>query len=219
MIALSSSNAFAGDYISDPVPRVTDAAVYERGVRTVTRHAETFAVKLRGSKDFFGRPSFLIALLNKTDAPVDFGPENLTLEFPGEKSPTVVYRHEDLERQANNRAGWQRFGAALAASSAGSNSYFGTVHGSGGYASFSGTSSNGYAEYRANREMQADVSANLNNRMNATSSALQTTTVAPGEGHSGMIVFSKPKVKLPATMKLSVKIGEAVETFDVRVQD
>jgi hypothetical protein len=212
--------AFAGEYVTTPKPTGNDVRSYDRGQVILTRETEKAIIAVFGSGNYYGRPSFVIEVTNKTDHPFDFGVENMSVEFPGQKKPTVVYTRADLDAQAQNRAAWASLAAAMAGSMSGYSSYssntyvprLGTITTRGTYYN------NGIALANSMALMGA-VQDGLSNRLaDAANSAVQTTTIPPGASYGGRVVYSKPKAKLPSPMTLTVRIDGTEETFSFDVR-
>lgn len=212
---LLSVPASAGDFVTTAKPQASDAAIFDRGVRTVFREVGDVTIAVRGMDEFYGRPAFQVAIMNNGKSSIDFGPENVQVKLISDKGvPLKVYTIADLEKQAKKRAGWQRFAGALAASNAGQTTYSGAVHGANGYAQFSGSSQNNYLQQQAQRQNIQEVQNGLGARL-ATSHelALKTSTVFPNSGHGGMVVFDKPSGKLPAELSVTVSFSAVSEEF------
>lgn len=221
-ISVVSVSAQAGEYVTTPAVAEGDVRTYDRGEVIVTRETEAAIIALYGSNAYYGRPSFIIEVTNKSDSSIDFGPENLAVRVAAERKPTIVYTKADLDKQAQERAGWAMLASALAASSAGYSSYSSNTFVPGvGTITSRGSFYNNYAAQAEQRAMMAQVQDGLAQRMaDAANSALQITTVPPGASYGGRVVYSKPKIKgkLPAKAELSVTIGGVTELFELEVK-
>lgn len=187
-------------------------------------------------------------LQNNADRPVTLADTDVSIELDG--IPLEMLRYDDLLAEEKSRQNWQAFAAGLAAganaysaSQAGQSTTTGYATGSySGYSQstgrFSGTASGSYrsttndgnAAYWAQRQAQAD-NAEMFSRVRSEAQArteeieqviFRTTTVDPGSGAGGGLLFELPPKTKAGTGQVVVAIV-VVEgrrhTFELRVGD
>lgn len=199
----------AGDYTSKPVPIETDSLTYYKGVPVLERSTSFGKVRITSIGEETGKPAFVVEILNETEAPINFGTENITAKISGQAKPAVVYTANDIQKMVQNKANWAAALTAMAGASANNTSY-GTACGYGSCVTASVTTPDYYARANAARQVSA-IRENEAGRIDELSqNYLQLTTVQPGEGYGGRVAISKPKPKKwPALLTLTV-MGEPV---------
>jgi hypothetical protein len=166
-------------------------------------------VSIRGDEQFaaFGA-GFIVAVQNKSGAPVDFGPKNISASVNG-KQVTVLAAEELDQRvkddiraymRATNRTGIVDIEAATAEATREYrfNNFGGCPAGQSGCQIYSEDNGSGYRQDRLNREIQAEnvTAAALTLQANQTlieQRALKSATVAPEAMAGGAMVVQPPK--------------------------
>jgi hypothetical protein len=180
------------------------------------------------------RVAVKVMVYNAGAVPLNFGPENVTVETV-EGMAVAVIPYERLLKEEKNRQAWAMVGMALgaagnsmSASQAGYN--YGTVnaYGNGGWATGTYSSYNGGQAYAAqsianaqNQQMAARFQENKAAAFEALQANLRTTTVDPGEVFGGQITIELPpavrKSKAPVDLLIRMRMGEEVHTFNAQV--
>lgn len=226
-VAVPSSKAFGGLKVR-PVPDASANVRYYKGVATIDRQDDSAAVQVTPIGLDHGRLTFAVSILNLSEAPDNFGIENVTATV-GDKSLPVLSR-DRLDHMASNRAHWKQFGVAMlgglaAASAASSRDVYHattfTPHGTyrttitapsiGGQIAAADTSAaTGYAV------------AGIQARLDATREALadeilQTTTVMPQDSYAARFVIEKFKGRWPQRVHLTMAFAGKQYPFDFDV--
>lgn len=205
----------------------TQTSRMENGQQEIFSHLPGSAVMLlEGSEPTKDFGVFRVFVLNATGSPLNFGPENVRLEYAAGKYMTMfTYAH--LRRREEKKAAGARFAAALGgigrsmqASQAGQyqgggNVYSGYTGNRVGSFDYSGT--NYGAQYAAtqhaqamNAAEQAAIDDHQQQRIGALGGFIQTTTVDPGKTFGGEIAFGYPKPMksqrnaYPVTLEITV---------------
>lgn len=209
-LLVSTSPLLAADYKSKPVPQSTDSVTYYKGTPVVERATPFGKVRITSIGEETGKPAFVVDMLNESDAPINFGTENINASVVGEKKPTTVYSADDIQRMVQNKANWAAALTAMAGASA-TNTSYGRACGYGGCVTASVTTPNYYAQANAARQVNEIRNDEAGRIDELSQNYLQLTTVQPGEGYGGRVAISKPKSKKwPAVLKLTV-LGEVFD--------
>lgn len=108
----------ASTYTMTPVISSDQTVRYDQGRATTDQVGKQGAVKVtpvRVAED--GRLVFAVAALNTSNTPVTFGVENISM-LDATGNGVRVFTHDELVRQAKNRATWAAVATALAGASA-----------------------------------------------------------------------------------------------------
>ncbi len=199
--------AEAGDFKSKPMPSETDSLTYYKGIPVIERATTFGRVRITSIGEETGKPAFVVEILNESEAPINFGTENISVSVVGQKKPTIVYTANDIQRMVQNKANWAAFGAAMAGASA-TNTSYGRACGYGQCVTASVTTPDYIAQANAAQQVR-DIRSNEAGRIDELSqNYLQLTTVQPGESYGGRVAISKPKPKKwPAEISMIV-LGE-----------
>lgn len=224
---VASSSGFGGLQFR-PVADAGANVRYFKGVATVDRANDFAAVQVAPVGLDHGRLSFAVSVLNLSQAPDNFGIENIAATVGGQQLP--VLSRDRLDHMASNRAHWKQFGMAviggLAAASAASvrDTYRATTftpHGL--YSTSISMPSIGGQIAAANTSAASSYAiAGIQARLDATREALadeilQTTTVMPQDSYAARIVIEKFKGKWPQTVHLTVAFAGQQYPFDFEV--
>lgn len=203
-------SACATTYSLNPSASLTQDVRYDRGSPVVLSRKERGAVRVApASSEFEGRMALAVVAFNEGDTPANIGFENVSVTT-GSGRPVRTYSFEQLTREARTAAAWQAFAVALgsaanayAASQPATVNTYGSVYGSGGYATYTGhtTIYNPSATAAANQLNQIQTANNLDriaSTLEATlagldGSVLRTTTIDPGQAAGGTVIADKPK--------------------------
>jgi hypothetical protein len=172
--------------------------------------------------------TFRVVVLNRSENPLVFGPENVSIEY-GDGLSIAMATYDELEgrlrRDIKRRQALAALGSALSAQSAdgqttGSVNYRGTTN----YGTqFSGTGT--YSSYdpalaRQQQEALQAQSAATNQAIQARQltgtqalqSLVRTSTIQPGETYGGILAYAAPKSskRLPDSGKITIviKLGD-----------
>ncbi|WP_333586100.1 hypothetical protein [Phenylobacterium sp.] len=221
----------ATTYSLSPVAGEGQQVTYDRGIATVASEGEKAVVRVAPTATVFdARMTLGVVAYNLSEEGVNLGVENVRV-FTAAGAPVRVYSYEQLEKEAKNAAAWQTFAVALsAASQAYSASQpttvntYGSVYGSGGYASYSGHTTvynpanaalaNAAAQAQADRRIsniRADLDATL---AGLGSVMLRTTTVPPGQIFGGNVVAERPVFAKDEAPRLKVVVDFAGEEHE-----
>jgi hypothetical protein len=234
MLAMTS-HAFAYDIV--PVPASGQQLRYERGNAMVVSDANGSIVRiLPHANGPHGRMIFTVLAFNKSEAPFNFGYDNVGVS--NDKGPVRLFTLEDMRREAVKSARWRAAAVALAAgmqsySAAQASTYSssGTVYGQRGMATFTttGTAYNpaltslaeGQIQNQAAGDMAA-ISANLDNYMGTISDhILLITTIDPNTAAGGAVFADRPNYAKgeDRTVKVVVRAGQDTHEFAFTVED
>lgn len=223
----------ASTYTMTPVISSDQTVRYDQGRATTDQIGQYGAVKVtpvRVSDD--GRLIFAVAALNTSVVPVTFGVENISM-IDAAGSSVQVFTHDELVRQAKNRATWAAvataFAGASAAYSANQNAYRttnATMTAPGGrlytynartydptaaaIGTAAATAATGAALYAIRSTLDQAI-AGLGQEI------LQTTTIDPNQAWGGQVVAAKlPGNSWPREVQINVQWNG--ETFPFRFQ-
>jgi hypothetical protein len=224
---VTSSSGFDGLQFR-PLADAGASVRYFKGVATVDRANEFAAVQVAPVGLDHGRLSFAVSVLNLSQAPDNFGIENIAATIGGQQ--LSVLSRDRLQHMASNRAHWKQFGMAviggLAAASAASarDTYRATtITPYGAYHTTISAPSIGGQIAAANSSAAASYAiAGIQAKLDATREALadeilQTTTVMPQDSYAARIVIEKFKGKWPQTVHLTVAFAGQQYPFDFEV--
>lgn len=154
--------------------------------------------------DLKKRSSLQILVMNQSDKPFNFGPENVTATL-ADGTPVGIITYDQLMHEEKKRETWRAIAAGLAAMNSGhsygtanySGSTFGSVGGT-GYSSFSsGTVTASTYDPGAAAIQNQIIFDRLASTNSASREALQanirTTTVDPQQMFGGTVMFELPK--------------------------
>lgn len=214
-IALAvSMPVHAADYMAVPKPTEADTLSYFKGTASIERVTEFGSIRITAIGEETGKPAFVIEITNTSQAPVNFGTENITAEFVGQKKPTLVYSAADIQRMVETKAALAAALTGLSGALA-TNTSSATACGYGGCYRATVRTPDYYARADASRKIDAIYENSAARVDELKENYLQTTTVAPNQSYGGRLALSKPKVKQwPASLVLTV-MGETFN-FDVR---
>ena len=181
--------------------------------------------------------TFRVIVLNTSDKPITFGPENITIQYGKDKAVSMVTHEElvaKLRRDIKRRQAMATLGAAFSAQGAdgqttGSFDYSGITSG-GGFVSGSGT----YTAYdpvlaqqqqRAADEQSAEVAKAINSRrLNGTQALdnlVRKTTIRPGGVMGGVAAYNAPaafkRLSKNEPITIVITVGTEQHRFAARV--
>lgn len=226
-VAIASSKAFAGlrvQPVADPGANVR----YFKGIATVDRQDGAAAVQVTPIGLDHGRLTFAVSVINLSEAPGNFGIENVTASVGGQALP--ILSRDRLDHMASNRAHWSQFGMAVlgglaaAAASTSRDTYRATTwtpHGL--YRTTITAPSIGGQIAAANTSAATGFAiAGIQARLDATREALdnevlQTTTVMPQDSYAARFVIEKFKGKWPQRVHLTMAFAGQQYPFDFDV--
>jgi hypothetical protein len=224
---VGSSTAFDGLHFQ-PIADAGANVRFYKGVATIDREDDSAAVQVTPMGLDHGRLTFAVSVLNLSQAPDNFGIENVTATV-GDQSLPVLSR-DRLDHMASNRAHWKQFGMAMlggiaAASEANTSDVYhattytpyGTYRTSIIMPSISGQ----IAAARTSDETSYAI-AGIQARLDATREALadevlQTTTVMPQDSYAARVVIEKFKGKWPQKVHLVMAFAGKQYPFDFEV--
>lgn len=205
----------------------------DAGVEAIDSSVEHSSVRIHEDENKVSkRGQFSISVFNASNAPSNFGTENITIAF-GDGAPVAVISYDRLLKEEKNRQMWAAIAAGMSA--AGNNMSAAQAGYSSGYASYSGSTygrygtynsygSASYSGYNGAAAYAAQANANAQNeamfdRLAASNAAnrealkanLRTTTIDPGTGFGGMVTFELPskarKLKDPVPVHIIVEFA------------
>lgn len=206
-----TSNAYGkAQYTLEIVPTNGQTENWTNGMQYVDDAMAGSTVRIVSSQDALPdkQSTFRVFVLNNSDKPVIFGPENIMIEGP--KGAIVqMATHEELagklRRDIKRRQALAALGGAFSAQGAngyttGSFDYSGTTN-NGGFVSGSGTYS-GYdpalaqQQQLAAQEQSLNVARAINGRQltgdQALKSVIRKTTIQPGRIMGGVVPYTAP---------------------------
>lgn len=189
---------------------------FNRSVPTLQRDDELSTITVTPLTLNRGRLSFAIAAFNKAPGAFNLGVESVTAQLADGTAIRILSK-DDLVRQAKNRAMWAAIAVGVAgglataavASSAGRHTYNSNLYTPHGVYRYSGTYVN-YTERALATGAAAggtgyaihSIQSGLDNLVaNLGQNILQTTTIDPGTGYGGVIVFDKLRWQAPKGTK------------------
>ncbi len=193
------------------------AESWQNGMQYVDDVKTGSVVRLVTSQDPLpdDQSTFRVIVLNSSETPVTFGPENITIEYSQSKIVQMITHEElvaKLRRDIKRRQALAALGDAFAAQGAdgqttGSFDYTGTsstgnfVTGSGTYSAYDPALAQ--QQQRAANEQSAEVAKAINSRRltgtQALDSLVRKTTIRPGGVMGGVAAYNAP----PAFKRLS----------------
>jgi hypothetical protein len=213
---------------------------YENGVPFIISEGDEARITLGpavSAQDADDRQLFFIEIVNLSDKPFNFGPNNLSV-VTSQGEEVAVLTPEKLQREANRAANWLAFSSAIqqasnsydaagAGYSSGTASYSGRTnyYGSGGYGSATTYGTALYSSYNGGAAAHARLAANAENRAiraeyserianllrTAQDGALKNQTVRPRDRVSSLVLIEN--IPGNATV-LSVRSTAANEIHD-----
>lgn len=231
-----STNAYAkAQYRLEIRPVNGQTENWQNGMQYVDDAKAGSTVRLVSTQDPLpdDQSTFRIIILNSSDKPVIFGPENITIEY-SKGAAVKMATHEELvgklRRDIKRRQAIAALGAAFSAQGAngyttGSFDYSGTTN-TGGFVSGSGT----YSAYDpalaqqqqvAAREQSMAVAQAINSRRLTGAQALdnlvRTTTIPPRGVMGGVAAYSPPSSfkKLSKDQQVTVVVVVGNETHRI----
>lgn len=199
----------ASTYSLTPVASGSQDLTYDQGIAVIVSKKENWVVGVAPTSTAFeGRVVLRVVAFNDSEANGNFGIENVRV-FTSSGKIVRVFTYDQLVKEAKNKAAWQAFAVAMAASAnayaasqpATINSY-GTAYGANGTLNYSSTSTiyNPANTALTNSINQSQTRSNINQiteSLDATlsglgSSILRTTTIEPGNSFGGNVVMDRP---------------------------
>jgi hypothetical protein len=218
-LALCSAPAIAAKFTMQLNAGAQQTARMEGGVAAVDDTTAGSSVRLvQAEGDLKKRGSVGVVVMNQTDKPFNFGPENITAKLV-DGTVIAIITYEQLVKEEKRRQTWAAIAAGLSAAgnsmSAANSGYYsgyGTYHGS-TYGSFGSTPFNAtttgtvmVSGYDYGRAQAAQSIANAQNQatfarmadqnaanMRALKTYMRTTTVDPQQMFGGSVTFELPK--------------------------
>lgn len=235
--------AIAADYVLDLTAQTGQPSAYVTGQESIDDPQQDTVVRVlepRASSEKQGL--IAVAVLNRSGAPLNFGPENVTIKLDdGTVVPMLTY--DELIHRQKKRETWQRIGLALGAAgrgsqagqagySYGSGNYSGQTYGTYGATPYSARTTGtvnttiynpaeaAAAQAQTNAQTQRDAATLAENQSaarNQIAQVMQTTTVGPGQVFSGVAQYDIPKSvrksKQPVPIILEVRAGNETHVF------
>jgi hypothetical protein len=228
-LALASSSAFAETRLKfDPIADAGVNVRYLKGVATLDRADDAAAVQVTPIGLDHGRLTFAVSVLNLSQAPDNFGIEDVTATVGNQTVP--VLSRDRLDQMARNRAHWAQFAMAMAGglSAAAAASSRDTYHATtftphGMYSTTITTPSVGGQIAAAGAVAGTSVAIGaIQARLDATRDALaneilQTTTVMPQDSYAARFVIEKFKGNWPQNVHLVMTFAGKQYPFDFQV--
>ena len=243
-IALFSSPAFGSEYVLDVKALQGQESTYSSGQEMIADPLQATVIVILEPRPISSKQvEFAIGVVNRGDAPLNFGPENVSIKLP-DGTIVAMLDYNELMRRQKKREGRQRFAMAMLAGSRGASasqagytsgtaSYSGTSNGYYGTTPYNSTSrgSATYSEYDSGKANAAQAQANLQNQRDAEAmranqnaergrvgQVMQTTTVPPAQMFYGVVQFDIPKAvrskNVPVPIVIEVRAGNEVHTFE-----
>jgi hypothetical protein len=223
----ASSRGFDG-LLFQPIADAGANVRYYKGVATIDRADEAAAVQVTPIGLDHHRLTFAISVLNLSQAPDNFGIEDVAATV-GDQSLPILSR-DQLDRKAKNRAHWKQFALAMAGglsaamSASSRDTYRATTYTPyGTYRTTITAPSIGGQIAAANTSAETSYAiAGIQARLDATREALadeilQTTTVMPQDSYAARIVVEKFKGRWPQRVRLLVAFAGKQYPFDFEV--
>lgn len=181
--------------------------------------------------------TFRVYVLNKSDKPITFGPENVTIEYADGKRVTMFTYQElagRLRRDVKRRQGLALLGRAFSAQAAdgrttGSFDYSGTtsygtrVSGSGTYTAYDPVLARQQQQAVQEQSAATDraIQARQFNGTDALDRLIQRSTIQPGGTIGGVVAYDAPasfkRLKKDAITNIVVSVGEENHRIPVQV--
>jgi hypothetical protein len=244
MLALCSSPAVAAKFAMQLNAGAQQTARMQNGVAAVDDSTPGSSVRLIQTEgDLKKRGSIQVLVMNQSDKPFNFGPENVAAKLT-DGTAVAVITYDQLVHEEKKREMWAAIAAGMAAAgnsmSASNSGYYSgtaTYHGS-TYGTFGSTPYNSstfgtatISGYDYGRAQAAQSIANAQNqatfarmteqnasRMGALKAFMRTTTVDPQQMFGGTVMFELPKAardaKTDVPMSFVVTINGEEHQFD-----
>lgn len=202
---------------------------WRNGIQYVDDTTSISTVRVVSSKDSLPdrQSTFRLFILNKSDKPVTFGPENIAIEYPGGKSVKMATYEElvgRLRRDIKRRQALALMGGALSAQSAngyttGSFDYSGTTaygrqfSGSGIYSGYDPALAR--QQQQAVQQQSVAVNRAIQTRQlsgtEALDSLIRRETIQPGGSMGGVVAYDAPsafqRLTSSALVTIVVNVG------------
>jgi hypothetical protein len=216
-----------------PLPAAEQTSRYAEGRPIITSTGQQTIVVLGPAEtavDPSQRITFMILVANKSDAPIDIGPSNISVTTDT-GARLHVFSATELEKEARKRANSIRMAAALGAVSnsinaanAGYSNSYGTVSGYGPNGSYAGTYN--ATTYNSAAASAAQAQANIANQQllsnanaqagsvlsHSQSGAMQRETIMPGKSYFTPITIDK----IGRAKALVFDVAAGGDTYHVR---
>lgn len=204
-------------YAVHPVRLADESIRFYKGVPTIDIDGKDGAVQVSPLAMDHGSFSFSVAVLNKGSGSADFDVTDVTADAGG--TQLICFTKDELEKRAKNRAMWTAIAVGLAGGLASAAAASQRDHYSATMFTPRGTYRAFYSAPSVAGQLQATAIAagtgysiaRIQDNLDATREALgnnivQRTTVDPGEGYGGQVIFQKVKLKtFPQQMVIVVK--------------
>lgn len=240
IFAVYSSPAAASKFEMQLNAGANQTVRMEGGAAAVDDTMPGSSVRLVQPEDVFKkRGSIGVVVMNQTDKPFNFGPENIKAML-SDGTPLAIITYEQLVREEKRRQMWAAIGAGLAAAGnsmsaanagyySGYGSYSGSTYGSFGATPFNSVSSGTVtvSGYDYGRAQAAQSIANAQNQetfarmadqnaadMKALKAYMRTTTVDPRQMFGGSVNFELPKAALESKADVPVTFVVTVNGED-----
>lgn len=225
--AAVASRGFDG-LLFQPIADAGANVRYYKGVATIDRADQAAAVQVTPIGVDHHRLTFAVSVLNLSQAPDNFGIEDV-MATVGDQSLPIVSR-DQLDHRAKNRAHWKQFALAMAGgvsaamSASSRDTYRATTYTPyGTYRTTITAPSIGGQIAAANTSAETSYAiAGIQARLDATREALadeilQTTTVMPQDSYAARFVIEKFKGRWPQRVHLVVAFAGNQYPFDFDV--
>ena len=218
-------------YQLKPQPSEAQRVQWKNGVQYVDDAKPKTVVRIANMHDMLpdDQSTFRVYVLNSSDTPITFGPDNVTIEQSADRDKIVAMLSSDelegrARRDMKRRNALAAIGNAFSMQAAngyttGSVSYSGMVngqiyHGTGSYSEY-----NPALAYQQQRVVQAQASINaqmLQERQSgqrlSLNQLMKTTTVEPGQTFGGTVAFDAPssfkRIEDKTPITVVIRIGE-----------
>lgn len=222
-----TSPALAADYKYMAKAGDHQTVEYQQGNGIVYSKLDHSEVDISYAGDFPGkRAKFLITIVNNGQDNINVDIANLSATYANQ--PLHIYTASELVKIVNGRAGWATFAIALAGgldAAAASTPSTSTTYGHVGGTSFGATTTTYSTNYYAQAAAQDRTDRNLNELRSAhdasvdqiNTTALQLTTVKPGQPYVSKICIDRPKELSGGALEIEVAVSGEVHKFDFDV--
>jgi len=226
LVGFASPGIAASKIKAVPVTAEGQTVRYEKGLATIEDDLPLAGVRVMPLAELdHGSMQFKIAVYNKSQAPFNFGVENVSAEH--NKQALAVFSVEELEKKAKSRAMWSQIGYAMLAGAAtaaqNNNTTYTTYTPRGGVyrtvVNRSGLSTGQVATVAAGGGAIALSQIGLQKTLESLNDEiLQTTTVDPDSGYGGKIIVAKMKgMKAGDVVAVTVMTGTEKHVFQFTV--
>ncbi|MBH0113205.1 hypothetical protein I5E68_09630 [Novosphingobium sp. YJ-S2-02] len=223
--------------------KVEQTSRFEDGREAVDDATPTSSVRILEPRQQTPKQGgFRIYVLNSSDKPFNFGPENITVKMPDGTSVAML-TYQDLLKQQKRREAWQALAVGLAAAGRnmqanqagynyGSATYSGNSYGTFGTMPYTANSygTATYSGYNAGTAFAAQSVANEQNQRDLQAMRLsqaakredlaqvmKMTTIDPEQVFGGIVQYKIPSEvrasKTPVPITIEVRTGDEVHTF------